>query len=220
MSASDHRLERHRAELTRHCQRMLGSHFDAEDAVQETMVRAWRGIDRFQGRSQLRVWLYRIANNVCLDMLDRRGRQPAPVEAELIQRSARGEHPVHLMADSDPAELMLTRETVRLAFVAALERLPPRQRGALILCEVLRWSAVEAAELFGTTAAAVNSALQRARATLQSNAAPTATSATELLSRYVEAFEAYDIDGLVALIRSDAAHAPACDHALAAPAAA
>ncbi len=208
MRTSEQRFERHRPELTRHCHRMLGCRFDAEDAVQETLLRAWRGIDRFEGRSQLRVWLYRIANNVCLDILERRARQPVPLDIEIAQPTI-GENVLLESADEDPAELALTRETVRLAFVAALERLPPRQRGALILCEVLRWSAAEVAELLGTSAAAVNSALQRARATLQSGEAPMTTGAPELLSRYLEAFEAYDMEGLVALVCGDAGRVPA-----------
>ncbi len=209
MSATGSRLEGHRAELTRHCQRMLGSRFDAEDAVQETLLRAWRGLDRFEGRSQLRVWLYRIANNVCLDMLDRRARQPLSIDPELTEPLGLWDGLAEPAADTDPAELTLTRETVKLAFVAALERLPARQRGALILCEVLRWTACEVAELLGTSPTAVNSALQRARATLQSGESPAATSEVDLLSRYLGAFEAYDIDGLVSLIRCDAGRAPA-----------
>jgi RNA polymerase sigma-70 factor (ECF subfamily) len=220
VSASDHRLERHRAELTRHCQRMLRCAFDAEDAVQETMVRAWRGIDRFQGRSELRVWLYRIADNVCLDMLDRRARRPVPVDVELTQPLALGENLLPAATDPDPAELVLTREAVKVALIAALERLPPRQRAALSLCEVLRWTAAETAELLGTSSAAINSALQRARATLESVRPPASTTAPELLARYVEAFEDYDIDRLVSLIRSDAARAPAYDDAPCAQAAA
>ncbi len=204
MSVTDQRFERHRAELTRHCERMLGCPFDAEDAVQETMLRAWRAIDRFEGRSQLRVWLYRIANNVCLDMIDRRARHGVPTDVASFESP---EQPCAAVED-DPAELAVTREEVELAFTAALECLPPRQRAVLILCEVLRWSAAETAELLGTSSAAVNSALQRARATLKSGEAPAMTDAPDLLSRYVSAFEAYDIDGLVSLIRSDAGRVP------------
>jgi RNA polymerase sigma-70 factor, ECF subfamily len=219
----ERQLEQHRRELTGYCYRMLGSPFEAEDAVQETMLRAWRGLDRFEGRAALRSWLYRIATNVCLDSLagrDRRARpmdlSPArePIEANL---NALPEVtwiepiPMGLVAPDDPAELAEERETLRLAFVAALQHLPPRQRAALILCEVLRWKASEAAELLDTSVASINSALQRARATLDA-AMPSATDTSpvmdaeqrELLSRYVEAFEAYDIDLLTAVIREDA----------------
>ncbi|TMK90842.1 MAG: sigma-70 family RNA polymerase sigma factor [Actinobacteria bacterium] len=218
------RLEQHRVELTAYCYRMLGSPFEAEDAVQETFIRAWRGFDRFEGRAALRSWLYRIATNVCLDMLNGRERRarpmdlgPArePVEANLntlpeatwIQPAPDG-----LVApEGDPAEVAVARETIRLAFVAALQHLPPRQRAVLILCEVLRWQATEVAELLETTVASVNSALQRARATL----AAADVSATDpsppldeadraLLARYVKAFERYDIEALTSLIQEDA----------------
>jgi RNA polymerase sigma-70 factor (ECF subfamily) len=201
---------------------MLGSGFDAEDAVQETMVRAWRAGEDFQGRSSLRSWLYRIATNVCLDML--RGRQrrarpmelgPSrpPVESSLEQMLPEGSwvSPIAdervLPPEADPAEVAVARDSVRLAFVAALQHLPARQRAALILCEVLRWQAAEAAELLGTSVAAVNSALQRARATLGSagDLAPeVATDQRALLDRYVDAFERYDIDSLVRLLHEDA----------------
>jgi RNA polymerase sigma-70 factor (ECF subfamily) len=201
---------------------MLGSGFDAEDAVQETMVRAWRAGEDFQGRSSLRSWLYRIATNVCLDML--RGRQrrarpmelgPSrpPVESSLEQMLPEGSwvSPIAderiLPPEADPAEVAVARDSVRLAFVAALQHLPARQRAALILCEVLRWQAAEAAELLGTSVAAVNSALQRARATLGSagDLAPeVATDQRALLDRYVDAFERYDIDSLVKLLHEDA----------------
>jgi RNA polymerase sigma-70 factor (ECF subfamily) len=217
-------LEGHRRELTAYCYRMLGSGFDAEDAVQETMVRAWRAGEDFQGRSSLRSWLYRIATNVCLDML--RGRQrrarpmelgPSrpPVESSLEQMLPEGSwvSPIAdervLPPEADPAEVAVARDSVRLAFVAALQHLPARQRAALILCEVLRWQAAEAAELLGTSVAAVNSALQRARATLGSAGAgepvpEVATDQRALLDRYVDAFERYDIDGLVRLLHEDA----------------
>jgi RNA polymerase sigma-70 factor (ECF subfamily) len=217
-------LEQHRRELTAYCYRMLASPFEAEDAVQETFLRAWRGFDRFEGRAALRSWLYRIATNVCLDMLNGRERRarpmdlgPArePVEANLntlpevtwIQPAPDGA----VVPEGDPAEVAAARETVRLAFVAALQHLPPRQRAVLILCEVLRWQASEVAELLDTSVASVNSALQRARATLEAsdlNEVDTDSSVdeadAELLARYVAAFEAYDMEALTSLIREDA----------------
>jgi RNA polymerase sigma-70 factor (ECF subfamily) len=218
------RLEQHRAELNAFCYRMLGSPFDAEDAVQETFIRAWRGFDRFEGRAALRSWLYRIATNVCLDMLNGRERRarpmdlgPArePIEANLstlpevtwIEPVPDG---LVVAADGDPADVAVARETIRLAFVAALQHLPPRQRAVLILCEVLRWKASEVAELLDASVASVNSALQRARATLEASdvTADTPSSLDEasraLLERYVKAFEAYDIEALTSLIHEDA----------------
>jgi RNA polymerase sigma-70 factor, ECF subfamily len=221
----ERQLEQYRSELTAYCYRMLASPFEAEDAVQETFLRAWRGIDRFEGRAALRSWLYRIATNVCLDMLNGRQRRarpmdlgPArePIEANLnvpfevtwIQPA-----PDELVVpeQSDPAEVTAARETVRLAFIAALQHLPPRQRAVLILCEVLRWQAAEVAELLETSVASVNSALQRARATLKANkisASDTPPSVDEadqeLLARYVAAFGAYDMDALTSLIKEDA----------------
>jgi RNA polymerase sigma-70 factor, ECF subfamily len=217
-------LEQYRAELTAHCYRMLGSAFEAEDAVQETLIRAWRGLDRFEGRAALRSWLYRIATNVCLDMLSGRERRARPMdlgparepvaenlgtlpEATWIQPI-----PDSLLASGgDPAEMAQRRETIRLAFVAALQHLPPRQRAVLILCEVLRWQASEVAELLDTSVASVNSALQRARATLSANdvnlgdpVGPLSDSDRELLARYVQAFERYDMEALTSLIREDA----------------
>src|SRR5438046_6763931 len=204
---------------------MLGSPFDAEDAVQERFIRAWRGFERFEGRAALRSWLYRIATNVSLDMLndkERRARPmdlgPArePVEANLHTRpEVTWIEPVPdglvLSDDGDPAEVAQSRETLRLAFVAALQHLPPRQRAVLILCEVLRWKATEVAELLETSVASVNSALQRARATLEAGkvsasdpAPPLDEADRELLARYVQAFEAYDIDALTSLIQEDA----------------
>lgn len=207
-----------------YCYRMLGSGFDAEDAVQETMVRAWRASEGFEGRSSVRSWLYRIATNVCLDML--RGRQrraqpmalgPArpPVESSLEAVLPEGSWvcPVAdervLPLEADPAEVAVARDSIRLAFVAALQHLPARQRAVLILCDVLRWQAAETAELLGTSVAAVNSALQRARATLapvQAGAAlpPVDAEQGALLARYVDAFERYDIDRLVDLLHQDA----------------
>lgn len=219
-------LEKHRVELTGYCYRMLGSGFEAEDAVQETMVRAWRAYDRFEGRSSLRSWLYRIATNVCLDMLggpQRRARPmdlgpaspaTAPLGAPLPERTWVGPVPDSrvLPDDGDPADLAAARESIRLAFVAALQHLPPRQRAVLILREVLRWRASEVAELLDTTVASVNSALQRARATLADSGVTTDQPQVAmdeeqqaLLARYVDAFERYDIDALVSLIRDDAA---------------
>ena len=216
-------LEAYRRELTGYCYRMLGSGFEAEDAVQETLVRAWRAGDRFERRSSVRSWLYRIATNVCVDMLrtpQRRARPMdlgAPVPADTPLGAVLPEHawvqPVAdarvLPTDGDPAELAVARESVRLAFVAALQHLPPRQRAALILREVLRWPASEVAELLGTSVASVNSALQRARATLATcdidtlDPAPGDPDQQALLARYVDAFERYDIGSLVALLRDD-----------------
>jgi RNA polymerase sigma-70 factor (ECF subfamily) len=220
---AEQRLEQYRRELTGYCYRMLGSPFEAEDAVQETMIRAWRGFDRFEGRAALRSWLYRIATNVCLDALDGRNRRARPMDlgpaAEPIEANLHAQPevtwiepiPFGLVAPEDPAEQAVERETLRLAFVAALQHLPARQRAALILVEVLRWKASEAAELLETTTASINSALQRARATLEANGVASSdpvpemdAEQRELLARYVEAFEAYDIDRLTAVIREDA----------------
>jgi len=219
------RLEQHRSELTAYCYRMLGSPFDAEDAVQETMIRAWRGFERFEGRAALRSWLYRIATNVSLDMLngkERRARPmdlgPArePIESNLnVLPEVTWIQPVPdalvVPAEADPAEVAVTKETIKLAFVAALQHLPPRQRAVLILCEVLRWQASEVAELLETSVASVNSALQRARATIGAMDVGDGAEAGELgkdeqalLARYVEAFERYDIDALTSLIHEDA----------------
>ena len=217
-------LESHRRELTGYCYRMLGSGFEAEDAVQETMVRAWRGIDGFEGRAALRSWLYRIATNVCLDMLQGPQRRARPMDlgpsstADSTLSAGLPEHswvqPVAdarvLPTDGDPAELAASRDTIRLAFVAALQHLPPRQRAVLILREVLRWQASEVAELLDSSVASVNSALQRARATLESVNLDGTDSVSmdpeqqELLARYVAAFEAYDISSLVSLLHEDA----------------
>jgi RNA polymerase sigma-70 factor (ECF subfamily) len=217
-------LETHRPDLTGYCYRMLGSGNEAEDAVQETLVRAWRGADRLQARAALRSWLYKIATNVCVDMLQRPQRRARPMDlaspetADAVLGDGLAEYTwVQPVLDSrvlpdygDPAELAAGRETIRLAFVAALQHLPPRQRAVLILREVLRWQASEVAELLDTSVASVNSALQRARATLDAAgpdpAGPPDVDATqqELLDRYVDAFERYDVDELVALLREDA----------------
>ena len=220
--AAEQELEQHRAELTAYCYRMLGSPFEAEDAVQETLLRAWRGLDRFEGRAALRSWLYRIATNVCFDMLNARERRARPMDLGPAREPVESNlnalpevtwiEPVPataLAAESDPAEVAVAHETIRLAFVAALQHLPPRQRAVLILCEVLRWKASEVAELLETSVASVNSALQRARATLETSdvgadRAPLDEADRELLSRYVAAFEAYDIEALTSLIHEDA----------------
>jgi RNA polymerase sigma-70 factor (ECF subfamily) len=218
-------FDRHRNELVAYCYRMLASPFEAEDAVQDTFVRAWRGFDRFEGRAALRSWLYRIATNVCLDMLTGRERRARPMDlgpawdpdgpiGRTLPEVAWIEPlPDGLVgaAEADPAEVAVSRETIRLAFVAALQHLPPRQRAALILSEVLRWKATEVAELLDTSVASVNSALQRARTTLEASGVSSTDpvpaldeSQQELLSRYVQAFERYDIDALTSLIQEDA----------------
>jgi RNA polymerase sigma-70 factor, ECF subfamily len=215
-------LETHRRELTGYCYRMLGAGSEAEDAVQETMVRAWKAFDRFEGRSSMRSWLYRIANNVCIDMHRSPQRRARPMDMGPATRHADAklgeqtpEHAfVQPIADArvidvegDPAEVAAARETIRLAFVAALQHLPPRQRSVLILCEVLKWQASEVAELLETSVASVNSALQRARATLESHRGERLDSVDAeqqaLLERYVSAFERYDITELVTLLRDD-----------------
>jgi len=217
-------LEQHRRELTGYCYRMLGSGFEADDAAQETIVRAWRAIDGFEGRSALRSWLYRIATNVCLDMLRSGQRRALAMDlgpastADAFTGATRPEHswvsPIPdgrvLPDDGNPAEVAAERESVRLAFVTALQRLPARQRAVLILREVLRWQATEVAALLDTSVASVNSALQRARATLASldlGASPPREMDADqraLLARYVDAFERYDITSLVALLHEDA----------------
>src|SRR4051812_15667828 len=215
-------METHRRALTGYCYRMIGSGTEAEDAVQETMVRAWRAADKLEARGALKSWLFKIANHVCIDMLQSAQRRAQPMDlgpaqdaggplgAPLVESAW-----VRPIADAsvlDPADVAADKETLRLAFVAALQHLPPRQRAVLILREVLRWQASEVAELLDTSVASVNSALQRARATLEQLDLDTGGSADvddaeqrELLAGYVEAFERYDIASLVKLLRDDAA---------------
>ncbi len=222
----DAALESHRRELTGFCHRMLGSSFEAEDAVQETLVRAWRGHAGFEGRAGLRSWLYRIATRVCLDLLAAGGRRARPIDLTgpaPLARAVLTTRPDHtwpepvpdsrvLPATDDPAETAVAKESVRLAFLAALRRLPPRQRAVLILREVLAWRASEVAEFLDTSVASVNSALQRARATLSDRrgernddvSTPQDARQRALLDRYVSAFEAYDISALTTLLREDA----------------
>ena len=215
-------LELHRAALTGHCYRMLGSAFDAEDAVQEAMVRAWKGLSRFDGRASVKTWLYRIATNVCLDALSSKARRARPIEegpVGTVDDDLETRPRTHwleplpdarfLPADADPFETVALRQSTRLAFVAALQHLPSRQRAALLLSEVLGWSALEVAESLEMSVAAVNSALQRARATLAaknvaSAGEPLSDSQAELLEKYMDAFHEYDVDTLVALMRQDA----------------
>jgi RNA polymerase sigma-70 factor (ECF subfamily) len=224
VTATTDNLESYRRELTGYCYRMLGSAFEADDAVQETMLRAWKAADGFEGRSSLRSWLYRIATNVCLDTLRGEKRRALPMDlgpasppVESYMRPQPAEDLwVTPIPDSrvvpdhgDPAEIAAVRDSVRLAFVTALQHLPARQRAALILCEVLRMPATEAATTLGTSVPAVNSALQRARATLAAlpeDQRPVAVEAdqADLLARYVDAFQDYDLDQLVTLLHQDA----------------
>jgi len=221
-------FEEHRVALTGYAYRMLGSAVDAEEAVQDTFVRAWRGYGAFEGRSALRSWLYRIVTNVCLDMLNGRRRRALPTDLEAPSSSVRPGttslpegswvEPVPdgrvLPATVDPGEAAVARESIRLAFVAALQHLPPRQRAVLILRDVLRWRATEVADLLDTTVVSVKSSLQRARATMAAHrpagaGAPSVSgemtdAQRALLARYVEAFERYDVDSLVGLLREDA----------------
>ncbi len=227
-AADQDHLEQYRVELTAYCYRMLGSGFEAEDAVQETMLRAWRGLEQFDGRSSLRTWLYKIATNICIDMLKGRQRRALPVDmgpsskaddtlAEPLPEATWVE-PIPdgrvIPIGGDPAEQVELKDTVRLAFVTALQYLPPKQRTVLILREVLRWSAIEVAGLLETSVASVNSALQRARATLETKeeqiGRPTeqiGKDEKKLLARYVDAFERYDIDSFVSLLHEDATQA-------------
>jgi RNA polymerase sigma-70 factor (ECF subfamily) len=223
-------LEPYRRQLTAYCYRMLASPQDAEDAVQDTLVRAWRGLGRFEDRAGLRPWLYRIATNVCMDMLKGRGRRALPMDVTpagtgrgwgASPGSALGTSrpeatwvqpiPDHLVSSpgGDPADVAVSRESIRLAFIAALQHLVPRQRAVLILRDVLNWRANEVAELLETSEDAVNSTLRRARSALRAvNLDTVSTEPTqvdrELLNRYIEAFERYDVDSLVALLREDA----------------
>ncbi len=215
-------IEAHRPTLTGHCYRMLGSAVDADDATQETIIRAWKNADQFDGRAALLTWLYRIATNVCIAELSHRRRRARPIEERpagvptdpLVQHpSTHWIEPIPdaraIPADADPSERAMLRQSIRLAFVAALQSLAPKQRATLLLVEVLGWSAAEVAETLGTSIASVNSALQRARATLAGRnlrAVPSALteSQEQMLNRYVAAFERYDVDQLVALLRDDA----------------
>lgn len=219
----EQQFERHRVELRGYCYRMLASPFEAEDAVQETFIRAWRGFKSFEGRASLRSWLYRIATNVCLDMRRSVQRRARPMDLgparepllenlrELPEVTWLEPIPDSHVISGDPAEAAIAHESVRLAFVAALQHLPARQRAALILCDVLQWKAGEAAGLLETTVASVNSALQRARATLEavrpsvgSKHSTLSDDDRRLLSRYVDAFQAYDVETLTQLIHEDA----------------
>jgi RNA polymerase sigma-70 factor (ECF subfamily) len=221
-------LERFRPALTGHCYRMLGSVVDAEDAVQESMLRAWKAIDRFEQQSSLKTWLYRIATNVCLDTLSASERrrlrpldasdQPAMVSDDMSLPRRDREHWVEPIPDAmalpaaedtGPEERAILRESIRLAFVAALQYLPPRQRAVLLLTQVLNWSAAETAESLDMTVAAVNSALQRARATLEVRnpaVVPRALTGeqTQLLGKYLDAFERYDVRALTTLLHEEA----------------
>jgi RNA polymerase sigma-70 factor, ECF subfamily len=224
VTAATDDIESYRRELTGYCYRMLGSAFEADDAVQETMLRAWKSADGFEGRSSLRSWLYRIATNVCLDALRGEKRRALPMDlgpsSPPLESHMRPQPAEDLWITpipdarvvpetGDPAEIAAVRDSVRLAFVTALQHLPPRQRAALILCEVLRLPAAEAADVLDSTVASVNSALQRARAALAGlpehqrpgNVEP---ENTELLAKYVDAFQRYDMKALVKLLREDA----------------
>jgi len=221
----DRQLEEYRGELRGYCYRMLGSLHDADDAVQETMIRGWKHHAEFEGRSSLRSWLYRIATNVCIDMQRSGNRRATPMDLGPAREPLASNlnipteiswlepapDSVLAAAAPDPADAAIENDSVRLAFVAALQQLPAKQRAALILCEVLQWKAAEAAELLETTTAGINSALQRARATLESAQREAGTPVSqlsdadrELLVRYVKAFEAYDIEALTKLIHEDA----------------
>jgi RNA polymerase sigma-70 factor (ECF subfamily) len=216
-------FETYRRELTAHCYRMLGSGSEAEDAVQETMVRAWQAAERFEGRSSIRTWLYRIATNICIDMSRSPQRRARPIDLG----PARAPDPANLAdvlpaeawitpipdssvidLDADPADVAAARDTIRLAFISALQQLPSRQRAALVLCDVLRWPASEVADLLDTSTASVNSSLQRARSTLEAApsmtpTAPLSDDQARLLARFVDAFERYDMEALAQLLHAD-----------------
>ena len=197
-------VEPYRHALEVHCYRMLGSAQDAEDLAQETLLRAWRALERFEPRAQFQTWLYRIATNACLDELERRPRRPAPVDPFPDRPSDDSASPTY-----DPAARYAIREGMELALLRAIQELPGRQRAVLILRDVLGWTAPEVAELLESTVASVNSALQRARGTIEQHLPETTRPAAgpaerELLNRYVAAFEYADMDGLVALLREDA----------------
>ena len=216
--------QRYRRELLAHCYRMTGSLHDAEDLVQETYLRAWKGFDRFEGKASVRTWLHRIATNTCLTALEGRARRPLPTglgapdsdpPADLVERAeVPWLEPLPDGADdpADPSVIVGARESVRLAFIAALQHLSARQRAVLVLRDVLQWKAAEVAEAIGTSTAAVNSLLQRARAQLDAVrpspddviAAPDSPQARELLARYIAAFEEYDIDTLVTMFTAEA----------------
>jgi len=226
MAVDVEELEPHRAALTGHCYRMLGSSVDADDAVQETLVRAWRALERFDGRSSLKTWLMRIATHVCLDTLSDNSRRMRVIDlgpsgdVDSLHETRPASAWIEPIADSrvipggaDPAEQLMLRQSVRVAFVAAIQTLPPKQRAALLLTEVLGWSANEVADGLDTSLASVNSALQRARATLASKDLGelrderdrdlTDTQRT-LVDRYCAAFERYDLDELASLLHEDA----------------
>lgn len=221
MKPTASQLEEHRIALTGHCYRMLGSAVDADDAVQETMVRAWRNLEQFDGRASLKTWLVRIATNVALDAIAARGRRARPMEDGprgtvddvLVERPrAHWLEPIPdakvIPADADPEEQLALRQSIRLAFVSALQHLPPKQRASLLLADVLGWSAAEIADGLDTTVPAINSALQRARATLdERDVRPgRALDASQhaLVDRYVDAFERYDVGALASMLRDDA----------------
>jgi RNA polymerase sigma-70 factor, ECF subfamily len=219
----DH-LETYRSAITGHCYRMLGSFFDAEDATQEAMIRAWKGLDRFDGRASLKNWLYRIATNVCLDEIHNKGRRARPIEdgspfsgtpsmEDLVQRpTTEWIEPIAdaraLASEPDPSQRVILKQSIRLAFVAALQKLAPKQRAVLLLLDVLGFSAAEAAETLDTSVASVNSALQRARTAISDKNLRAASELTqpqkEMLDRYVVAFEQYDINALTTLMQQDA----------------
>ena len=217
--------QRYRRELLAHCYRMTGSLHDAEDLVQETYLRAWKSFKGFEGKSSVRTWLYRIATNTCLTALDGRNRRPLPTglggPASDPNDGITERHEIAWLEPlpeapredpSDPSVIAESRESVRLAFIAALQHLPPRQRAVLVLREVLQWKAAEVGEAIGASTAAVNSLLQRARAQLDEiaptrddePAAPESPMAAEMLAKYISAFEAYDMDKLVELFTADA----------------